>query len=58
MDRTNNHDRVTALDIEMARRERVAAIGTDQEQAKFLILKALVDEANREWWEKHGGGKP
>jgi hypothetical protein len=39
---------VTARQIEMARREYVAAIGTEQERAKRERLEALVQAAKME----------
>jgi hypothetical protein len=43
---------VTAKDIETARLARVAAMGTSDERSKLDALKALIDAANREWWEE------
>lgn len=43
---------VTAQDIENARLARVAAMDTPQEREKLEALKALIAQANREWWEE------
>lgn len=43
---------IKAIDIETARRAHVAAMGTEQESAAFDVLKRVVAQANREWWEE------
>lgn len=50
MARANDTRRVTAQDMEAAPRAMVAALGTDGERAAIDEFKALVDQANREWW--------
>lgn len=52
MGRTDDHDRVTAIDLEKARRAFVAARGTAREDEMRAAFVALIGQANHEFWEE------
>lgn len=48
MARTNDTRRVTALDLETARRAWVLAMGTDDERQARAVLVDLIEKARRQ----------